>query len=176
MYQDNRPPLNNTTKSTDLSKKFTEQPLSSTARTKANSKWSINIQEIVKRTQRNLERGTSNGPSSLTRIYEEKSSLNDIPPKLYDEANSVNKATNLYKELKSKLSVDSSQGKQVSQTKQSVLRPQSSTSNSKNILAKQLLQKKDNSRERNTYDQFYTKPQVASSVQSGQGGDIMVTN
>lgn len=34
--------------------------------------------------------------------------MSDIPPKLYDEVNSVNKATNLYRELKSKLSVDSS--------------------------------------------------------------------
>jgi signal recognition particle GTPase len=151
MYQDHRPPLNNTAKTTDLTKKLTEQPLSSTARSKANSKWSINIQEIVKRTQRNLERGTSNGPSSLTRTYEDKPSLSDIPPKLYDEAAGVNKATNLYRELKSKLSVDSSQSKSVSQTKQSVLRPQSSTSNSKNLIAKHL-PKKESSRERSNYD------------------------
>ena len=40
------------------SQQLFEKPLSSTAR---NSKWSINIQEIVKRTQRNLEKGTSMG-------------------------------------------------------------------------------------------------------------------
>jgi hypothetical protein len=38
------------------SQQLFEKPLSSTAR---NSKWSINIQEIVKRTQRNLEKGSS---------------------------------------------------------------------------------------------------------------------
>jgi len=57
-----------------------------------------------------------------------------------------------------------------------VLRPQSAASNSKNLLAKQL-QKKDGSRERNTlHDQFYQKTTLAPSVQSGQGGDNMLTN
>lgn len=40
------------------SQQIFEKPLSSTAR---NSKWSINIQEIVKRTQRNLEKGSITG-------------------------------------------------------------------------------------------------------------------
>lgn len=66
-------------------KNFNNQPLSSTARTNANTKWSINIQEIVKRTQKNLERGTPNQSSSLTRTYEDRISEQNIAQKSIDE-------------------------------------------------------------------------------------------
>ena len=60
--------------------------LASTARnpaTTSNSKWSINIQEIVKRTQRNLDRGSS----SLTRVYNnEERSTGALPQKLEPSA------------------------------------------------------------------------------------------
>jgi len=72
MYKDQRPPLNSTAKTSEsIQKRFADQPLSSTARSQANSKWTINIQEIVKRTHRNLEKGQV-ASSSLTRTYEEK--------------------------------------------------------------------------------------------------------
>lgn len=78
--------------------------MSSTARNPGtNSKWSINIQEIVKRTQRNLDKGSS----SLTRTYNEDKSQQSFPRKLDAGTNEAAASTqNLYRDLKKKLALE----------------------------------------------------------------------
>lgn len=94
MFQDtnnsgSRPPT------TNLGKTGSQANLGAANPAVAN-KWQINIQEIVKRTQRNLERGNQSTSSlqSLQKTFENTASLSEqetrLPPK----------QTSLYNELK----------------------------------------------------------------------------
>lgn len=56
-----------------------DKPLSSTARS---SKWSINIQEIVKRTQRNLEKGSLGANQKNFEVNPKPSGITGLNPNM----------------------------------------------------------------------------------------------
>lgn len=89
----------------------------------------------MKRTQRNLERGT-NPPTSLTRTFEDNpmgSLGQSFPQKSVDEG----KPSNLYRDLKQKMTQESNKAYSSSSAK-NMLRPNSVTSTSnRNLLMKQ---------------------------------------
>ena len=70
--------------------------MSNTHRAPANSKWSINIKEIVKRTQRNFDQGTK-PPASLTRTLEEPKVVSSSPA-LREDHQKLTTTTTAHKE------------------------------------------------------------------------------
>jgi hypothetical protein len=80
--------------------------MANTARVgQTNPKWSINIQELVKRTQKNLDRGNS----SMTRTFGEQG----LPQKLESVTESSCSTTNLYRDLKNKLALEAIGGQNI---------------------------------------------------------------
>ena len=70
------------------------------------SKWSINIQEIVKRTQKNLDRNASSGRGERA-AEDEHQYLNKHVKMGFGSSQTKDKSSLLYHDLKKKLSYDS---------------------------------------------------------------------
>ena len=113
--------------------------MANTARVgQTNPKWSINIQELVKRTQKNLDRGNS----SLTRTFGEQG----LPQKLESVTESSCSTTNLYRDLKNKLALEAIGGSNIQNQSNSVknmLRPSSAQMKHQNLLQKHIGTKKE---------------------------------
>jgi hypothetical protein len=113
--------------------------MANTARVgQTNPKWSINIQELVKRTQKNLDRGNS----SLTRTFGEQG----LPQKLESVTESSCSTTNLYRDLKNKLALEAIGGSNIqnqSNSVKSMLRPSSAQMKHQNLLQKHIGTKKE---------------------------------
>jgi len=113
--------------------------MANTARVgQTNPKWSINIQELVKRTQKNLDRGNS----SLTRTFGEQG----LPQKLESVTESSCSTTNLYRDLKNKLALEAIGGQNIQNQSNSVknmLRPSSAQMKHQNLLQKHIGTKKE---------------------------------
>ena len=128
--------------------------MANTARVgQTNPKWSINIQELVKRTQKNLDRGNS----SLTRTFGEQG----LPQKLESVTESSCSTTNLYRDLKNKLALEAIGGSNIQNQSNSVknmLRPSSAQMKHQNLLQKHIGTKKET---------FYAK--ATNSVRVARG-------
>ena len=113
--------------------------MANTARVgQTNPKWSINIQELVKRTQKNLDRGNS----SLTRTFGEQG----LPQKLESVTESSCSTANLYRDLKNKLALEAIGGQNIQNQSNSVknmLRPSSAQMKHQNLLQKHIGTKKE---------------------------------